>query len=87
VSPSGGSRFLPCTRETEVVLQDDVAPAAWLAPRLVPESFEVRRSVPQGFEAYARIFFPSTARPSRSTASPAWSASPDRAERPPSRMP
>jgi hypothetical protein len=46
------------SRETELVVQGDLAPAAWLEPLLVPGSFEVRMTVPQGFEAYARIFFP-----------------------------
>jgi hypothetical protein len=46
------------SRETELIIQSDLAPAAWLEPLLVPDSFEVRMTVPQGFEAYARIFFP-----------------------------
>lgn len=45
-------------RDTELVVQDDLSPAEWLAPLLVPESFEVRMMVPQGFAAYARLFFP-----------------------------
>jgi hypothetical protein len=47
-------------RETELVVQNDLAPARWIEPRLVPDSFEVRMTVPQGFDAYARIFFPFT---------------------------
>ena len=45
-------------RETDLVVQADLAPAAWLEPLLVPGSFEVRMTAPQGFDAYARIFFP-----------------------------
>jgi hypothetical protein len=45
-------------RETDLVVQTDLAPAAWLEPLLVPGSFEVRMTAPQGFDAYARIFFP-----------------------------
>ncbi len=30
----------------------------WLSPLLAQESFEVRMTVPQGFDAYVRIFFP-----------------------------
>ena len=45
-------------RETELVVQSDLAPAGWIEPLLVPDSFEVRMTVPQGFDAYARIFFP-----------------------------
>lgn len=46
------------SRETELVVQSDLAPAEWLEPLLVPDSFEVRMTVPQGFDAYARISFP-----------------------------
>jgi hypothetical protein len=46
------------SRDTSLVIQDDLAPAAWLGPLLAEGSFEVRMTVPQGFEAYARIFFP-----------------------------
>ena len=45
-------------RGPRLAVQDDLAPAAWLGPLLVPGSFEVRMTVPQGFDAYARIFFP-----------------------------
>jgi hypothetical protein len=45
-------------RDTELVIQDDLAPAAWIEPLLAEGSFEVRMTVPQGFQAYARIFFP-----------------------------
>lgn len=33
-------------------------PAEWILPLLAPGTFEVRMTVPEGFEAYARIFFP-----------------------------
>ena len=46
------------SRDTRLVIEDDLAPAVWLAPLLVPDSYEVRMTVPQGFEAYGRIFFP-----------------------------
>lgn len=36
----------------------DTAPASWIAPRLRPGTFTVGMTVPEGFEAYARIFFP-----------------------------
>ena len=36
----------------------DTSPAAWIGERLTPGGFEVRMMVPDGFEAYARIFFP-----------------------------
>lgn len=45
-------------RESELVLESDLTPAAWIEPALVARSFEVRMTVPQGFDAYARIFFP-----------------------------
>jgi hypothetical protein len=46
------------SRETSLVIQSDLAPATWIEPLLVPRSFEVRMTVPQGFDAYARIFYP-----------------------------
>jgi hypothetical protein len=45
-------------RDAGLAIQDDLAPAAWLEPLLFPDSFEVRMTVPQGFGAYARVFFP-----------------------------
>ena len=45
-------------RGGELVIQDDLAAAAWIEPLLVPWSFEVQMMTPRGFEAYARIFFP-----------------------------
>jgi len=39
-------------------LDSDVAPAVWIQPLLVEDSLQVRMMVPQGFEAYARIFAP-----------------------------
>ena len=41
-----------------LVIETDLAPAAWIEPRLRARSFEVGMTAPQGFEAYARIFFP-----------------------------
>jgi hypothetical protein len=46
------------TRGSDLVIENDLTPAEWLGARLVPGSFEVRMTAPQGFEAYARIFFP-----------------------------
>jgi hypothetical protein len=40
------------------VVQADLSPAAWIAPLLAEASDQVRAVAPQGFEAYARIFFP-----------------------------
>jgi hypothetical protein len=41
-----------------LVVESDLAPAAWIEPRLRAGSFDVAMTVPQGFEAYARILFP-----------------------------
>jgi hypothetical protein len=46
------------SRDSSLVVESDLTPAEWIAPLLVPRSFEVRMTVPQGFEAYVRIFFP-----------------------------
>jgi hypothetical protein len=46
------------SRGTDLVIQEDLAAAAWIGPLLVPGSFEVQMMTPRGFEAYARIFFP-----------------------------
>lgn len=46
------------SRSADLVIQDDVAPAAWIQHLLVPGSFQVQMMVPRGFEAYARVFFP-----------------------------
>ena len=46
------------TRYPDLTLESDLDPAEWLEPLLVPESFEVWMTAPQGYEAYARIFFP-----------------------------
>lgn len=46
------------SRTTELVICTDLAAAQWIEPLLVPGSYEVRMTVPQGFAAYARIFFP-----------------------------
>jgi hypothetical protein len=45
-------------RESELVVQTDLAPAAWIEPLLAEDASEVRAIAPQGFDAYARIFFP-----------------------------
>ena len=47
------------SRESGLGLESDVVPVVWLQPLLVEGSFQVRMMVPQGFEAYAGIFFPS----------------------------
>jgi hypothetical protein len=36
----------------------DLKPAAWIEPQLRPGTFDVSMTVPQGYEAYARILFP-----------------------------
>ncbi len=46
------------SRYTGLTLETDLTPAEWLEPLLVPQSFEVWMTAPQGYEAYARIFFP-----------------------------
>ena len=43
---------------TGLVIQGDPARAAWIGPLLVPGSFKVQMTVPRGFDAYARVFFP-----------------------------
>jgi hypothetical protein len=45
-------------RDSELVVQSDLAPAAWIKPLLAQDTAEVRAMVPQGFDAYVRIFFP-----------------------------
>jgi hypothetical protein len=46
------------SRFTNLTIESDLTPAEWLEPLLVPQSFEVWMTAPQGYEAYARIFFP-----------------------------
>ncbi len=41
-----------------LVIESDLAPAAWIEPLLQAGLFEVGMTVPQGFESYARILFP-----------------------------
>ena len=41
-----------------LVIESDLAPADWIEPLLRARSFEVAMTAPQGFESYARIFFP-----------------------------
>jgi hypothetical protein len=36
----------------------DVSPAAWIGPRLHPFAQDIGSVIPQGFEAYARLFHP-----------------------------
>jgi hypothetical protein len=43
-----------------LTFESDLAPTAWIEPRLRPRSFDVSMTAPQGFEAYARILFPFT---------------------------
>jgi hypothetical protein len=38
-----------------LVIEDDLTPAAWIDPLLVPGSSRVYGMVPQLFEAYARV--------------------------------
>ena len=45
-------------RDGEVTVQTELAPAAWIEPRLLPGTFEVQMTVPRRYEAYARIFYP-----------------------------
>jgi hypothetical protein len=46
--------------ESGLVVESDLAPAAWIESLLCERSFDVCMSVPQGFDAYARIMFPFT---------------------------
>jgi len=46
------------TPASGLVPESDLAPAAWIEPRLRARSFDVGMSAPRGFEAYARILFP-----------------------------
>jgi hypothetical protein len=50
---AGGSRSSPTLR-----VSNDVAAAAWIAPRLGGEPGAVTRTVPSGYPAYARICHP-----------------------------
>jgi hypothetical protein len=43
---------------SRLVIEDDLAPAAWIEPLLVPGSSRVYGMAPRLFEAYARVFFP-----------------------------
>ena len=43
---------------SRLVIEDDLEPAAWIEPLLVPWSSRVYGIVPRLFEAYARVFFP-----------------------------
>jgi hypothetical protein len=52
------STWDPARDATGLQLQDDLSPASWIEPLLLPGSFEVRMLTPQAFEDYARIFFP-----------------------------
>ena len=46
------------SREGRFILERDLAPAAWIEPLLSRESSEVPMTVPRGYDAYARIFYP-----------------------------
>jgi len=41
-----------------LTIEHELTPAAWIEQLLVPGSFHVEMTVPRGYEAYARIFFP-----------------------------
>ena len=44
--------------DDRVHLEDDVSPAAWIAPRLHPFGQDTGSVIPEGFDAYCRIFHP-----------------------------
>jgi len=46
------------SRETELVIETDLAPAAWIEPLLLGHWSAALALLPGGFEMYARIFFP-----------------------------
>lgn len=46
------------SRETELVIETDLAPAAWIEPLLLDHRSAALSMLPGGFAAYARIFFP-----------------------------
>lgn len=46
------------SHECGLVIETELTLAPWLLPRLVPGSFEVHMTSPEGYEAYARILFP-----------------------------
>jgi len=46
------------SRSSGLEIHEDLDPAAWIEPQLVPDSFLVHMMVPRGFPACARIFFP-----------------------------
>jgi hypothetical protein len=52
------SAWDPARDTAGLQIQDDLSPASWIEPLLAPGSFAVRMLTPQGFEDYARIFFP-----------------------------
>lgn len=45
-------------RDPRIVWLDDVSPADWIGPKLHPWLSDTGSLVPQGFEAYCRIFHP-----------------------------
>ena len=45
------------SRETELVIETDLAPAAWIAPLLLDHWSPALAMLPGGFEAYGLIFF------------------------------
>jgi hypothetical protein len=52
------STWNPARDAAGLQIQDDLSQASWIEPLLAAGSFEVRMLTPQGFEEYARIFFP-----------------------------
>ena len=44
--------------DDRVHLEDDVSPAAWIAPRLHPFGQDTGSVIPEGFDADCRIFHP-----------------------------
>jgi hypothetical protein len=45
-------------RDERITWLTDVSPADWIAPRLHPSHIDTGSVVPEGFEAYCRIFHP-----------------------------
>lgn len=45
-------------RDGRFAIENDLTPAEWIEPLLGRESGDVPTTVPRGYEAYARIFFP-----------------------------
>ncbi len=45
-------------RDSDLSIVHDLTAAHWIGPLLTPGSFNVSMTAPQGYEAFARIFFP-----------------------------